>query len=568
MTQCNQERNSMRNRVSILLLCSGGNSTSLIVGRMKSDLQVDEEWHIEARGYGDLRFIIGKFNYVLVAPQIMFQFEEIKKIVIQYEGIRLIPINSKIYAACDGHAINNLIREDSGSPSIPEREEIMSEKTTSFMDRFSDWMAKYIVPVGQKISNQRHLAAIKDGLTVLIPATIVGGFAILLAVPPVPTGVTEPSNFFYAFLLGWQSWANANSTILMTPYNLTIGIISLYVVCGVSYRLAVNYGMNGINNMISALLVFLTISGALDLENSTILVSRLGAGYMFAAMLIAILVVEITRMFDVHNIKIKLPDTVPPNVAAPFNVLIALVFNVVLFSIVNALLMNFTGGGIPDLIYMVFQPLISASGTLPSILLLTFLSTLFWFFGIHGDNMMSAVVTPITTMALAANAEAVAAGEAMPYIYAGSMAAVFGGWIVCNNAMNLVVLLTAKSKRTRSLAKVAAIPAFFDIAEPYVFGLPEVLNVYYFIPAVICQILNLTVYYVLATLNIVGRFYITLPFTTPAPLQALLGTGGNVPAFLLSLVLIVVDMVIFYPFMRTYDKQLIKEEEAGAQSAE
>lgn len=568
MTQCNQERNSMRNRVSILLLCSGGNSTSLIVERMKKDLQSDEDWHIEARGYGDLRFIIGKFNYVLIAPQIMFQFEEIKKIVSQYEGIRLIPINSKIYAACDGHAINNLIREDSGSPSIQEREEIMSEKTTSFMDRFSDWMAKYIVPVGQKISNQRHLAAIKDGLTVLIPATIVGGFAILLAVPPVPTGVTEPSNFFYAFLLGWQSWANANSTILMTPYNLTIGIISLYVVCGVSYRLAVNYGMNGINNMISALLVFLTISGALDLENSTILVSRLGAGYMFAAMLIAILVVEITRMFDVHNIKIKLPDTVPPNVAAPFNVLIALVFNVVLFSIVNALLMNFTGGGIPDLIYMVFQPLISASGTLPSILLLTFLSTLFWFFGIHGDNMMSAVVTPITTMALAANAEAVAAGEAMPYIYAGSMAAVFGGWIVCNNAMNLVVLLTAKSKRTRSLAKVAAIPAFFDIAEPYVFGLPEVLNVYYFIPAVICQILNLTVYYVLATLNIVGRFYITLPFTTPAPLQALLGTGGNVPAFLLSLVLIVVDMVIFYPFMRTYDKQLIKEEEAGAQSAE
>ena len=203
-----------------------------------------------------------------------------------------------------------------------------------------------------------------------------------------------------------------------------------------------------------------------------------------------------------------------------------------------------------------------------SVLLLTFLSTLFWFFGIHGDNMMSAVVTPITTMALAANAEAVAAGEAMPYIYAGSMAAVFGGWIVCNNAMNLVVLLTAKSKRTRSLAKVAAIPAFFDIAEPYVFGLPEVLNVYYFIPAVICQILNLTVYYVLATLNIVGRFYITLPFTTPAPLQALLGTGGNVPAFLLSIVLIVVNMVIFYPFMKTYDKQLIKEEEAGAQSAE
>ena len=69
-------------------------------------------------------------------------------------------------------------------------------------------------------------------------------------------------------------------------------------------------------------------------------------------------------------------------------------------------------------------------------------------------------------------------------------------------------------------------------------------------------------------MNIVGRFYISLPFTTPAPLQALLATGGNVPAFLLSLVLIVVNMIIFYPFMKTFDKQMIKEEEAGAKATE
>lgn len=550
----------MKNRLSILLVCSGGNSTSILVERMKKNLRPEEDWHIEARAYNELPVIVGKFNYVLVAPQIMYEYREIKEIVSQFDDIKLLPISSDVLATCNGSQLNDMIRQDGGSSvSDGERIKIMSGKT-GFMDRFSNWMNEYLVPVGQKISNQRHLAAIKDGLTVLIPATIVGGFAILLAVPPVPAGVTEPSNIFYAFLLAWQSWANANTQILMTPYNLTIGIISLYVVCGVSYRLATNYKMNGINNMISALLVFLTVSGSLDLGNSTINISRLGAGYMFAAMLIAILVVEITRSFDVHNIKIKLPDAVPPNVAAPFNVLIALVFNVVLFSIINAVLTAYTGGGIPDLIYMIFQPLMKASGTLPSVLILSFLSSLFWFFGIHGDNMMSAVITPITTMALAANAEAVATGQPLPYIYAGAMGSIFGGWLVSNNALNLVILLTAKAKRTRSLAKVAAVPAVFNIAEPYVFGLPEVLNVYYFIPKVICQVLNLTVYYFLASANIVGRIYISLPFTTPAPLQALLATGGNVPAFLLSIVLILVNMVIFYPFMKTFDNQLLKEE--------
>ena len=101
------------------------------------------------------------------------------------------------------------------------------------MEKLSDWMMEKLVPVANKIGNQRHLAAVRDGLTIIIPATIVGGFAILLAVPPVPASITEPSNFFYAFLLAWKSWAAANSAILMTPYHFTIGIISISEASGV-----------------------------------------------------------------------------------------------------------------------------------------------------------------------------------------------------------------------------------------------------------------------------------------------------------------------------------------------
>ncbi len=100
----------------------------------------------------------------------------------------------------------------------------MSETKTSVMDKFQSVMETYVVPVGAKISEQRHLAAIRDGLTVMIPMTVIGGFACLLAVPPVPATITEPSNFFYALLLAWKSWAGAHASTLMLPYHLTIEV--------------------------------------------------------------------------------------------------------------------------------------------------------------------------------------------------------------------------------------------------------------------------------------------------------------------------------------------------------
>lgn len=554
-------------KISVLLVCAGGNSTSILVNDMYKHLSDDENWLIEADAIENVSNVIGKYDYVLVAPQIAFHMREIQELADRMGDIVVIPISSQVFASCDGSAINETLRAFINPTKNDERGfDNMSEntKTNGFMDKLSNWMMEKLVPIANKIGSQRHLASVRDGLTIIIPATIVGGFAILLAVPPVPTTVTEPSNIFYAFLLAWKDWAATNNNILMAPYYLTIGIISIYAVCGVSYMLAKQYKMNALNNMVSALLVYLVISGAIDFETQALSISRLGAGYMFAAMITGLLVVEITRAFDVHNIKIKLPDSVPPNVAGPFNVLIALVFNVVVFSLINAALTTYTGGGIPDLIYTIFTPLMKATGSLPSILFLAFLSSLFWFFGIHGDNMMSAVTTPITTAALAANAEAMAAGQPLPYIYAGAMTAVWGGWLAGNIAMNIDCLLFAKSGRIKSLSKVAAIPAVFNIAEPYVFGYPKVLNLYSFIPSTICMVLNITVYYVLATANIVGRFYISLPFTTPAPLQAFLATGGDVNTLLLSFVLMVVNMAIFFPFVRAYDNSIIQEERETA----
>lgn len=543
------------------MVCAVGASSSLVVQSMKRNLNDDENWVIEARSLSELPNVIAKYDMILVAPQVAYAQKEIEETARPYGGIKVVTVDSKDFASANGEAINRKVRDVlKGSPKPKEGEnKKMSEKKVSFMDKISAFMEEHIVPIGMKISNQRHLAAVRDGLTILIPVTIIGGFAVLLAVPPIPATITEPSNFFYAFLLAWKSWAGAHAVGLMTPYYLTIGIIAVYVVCGVSYQLAKSYKMDGLNNMISALLVYLCVSGAFDIATASLNTGMLGAGYMFSAMLVGCLVVEVNRLFQKYNITIKLPDSVPPNVAAPFNVLLPLIFNVVVFMLVDSLLISLTGAGIAKLVYTIFQPLMRATGSLPSVLIINLLMTTFWFFGIHGANMLSVVTSPITTAALAANAEAVVAGQQAPYIYAGAMNSVFGNWITYT-AMLIVIFIFGKSQQTRSVARVAIVPSCFNINEPSIFGLPTVLNVYTYIPMIICSFINCSTYYLLAQANVLGRFYVTLPFTVPGPLQAFLATG-DAKTILVWFILFAVDMVILYPFITTYDKQLYKQEQ-------
>ena len=203
-----------------------------------------------------------------------------------------------------------------------------------------------------------------------------------------------------------------------------------------------------------------------------------------------------------------------------------------------------------------------ATGSLPSVLLINILMTTFWFFGIHGGNMLSVVTSPITTAALAANAEAMTSGQPLPYIFAGSMNTVFGNWMTYN-ALVLVLFIFAKSKQNSSIAKVGVVPSLFNINEPLIFGIPTVLNVYTYIPMLICGCFNCAVYYLLAAANMVGRFYITLPFTIPGPLQAFLATG-DIKTTLLWIVLFAIDMVIMLPFIKAYDKQLYTAEQEEA----
>ncbi len=419
-------------------------------------------------------------------------------------------------------------------------------------------MEAYLIPVWEKVSHQRHLAAIRNGLTVMIPMTIIGGISCILAVPPVPSTITEPSNFFYFFLLVWKNWAAAHVSVLSLPYYLTIGIISIYVAAGIACQLARSYHMDIINNVLSTLLVFLCVSNIVDFDTGSLAIERLGANYMFGAMVIALLVVEINHFFIKRNIIINLPDSIPPNITAPFNMLIPLTFNVVVFIFINSFCTNLTGDSLTGLIFSIFQPLMKVTGSLPSVLLINFIITTFWFFGIHGPNMVGVVTIPVTTAALAANMEAYATGTQMQYIFAGNVNSVFGNWITYH-AILLVIFTVCKSSRLKSIAKLAIIPSIFNINEPCIFGVPTVLNLYTYIPILICNILNFSTYYLLASAEILGKFYMSLPFTVPGPIAASLA-AMDIKNGILWVALLGVNYMITLPFIKIYDNKMIAVE--------
>ncbi|WP_195599040.1 PTS sugar transporter subunit IIC [Longibaculum muris] len=428
------------------------------------------------------------------------------------------------------------------------------------MNTFQEKLEKVLVPIAEKLSKQRHLAAVRDAMGILIPLTIIGGFAILLAQPPVNPETMRGTNFFYQFLLAWYDWSHANSAILMIPYNLTLGAISLYVVGAVAYRLSGSYQLPKLESAFTAILTFLAIAAApIALENGTFMnMSNLGAGGMFTAIIVALLTVEITNVFVSRNITIKMPASVPPNVASPFKILIPMAINVVGFILLNTLCTSLTGDGLANLLTNLLQPLLSATESLPSILILLLISQLFWFFGIHGDNMVGAVVTPIITMNVALNLEAYNAGQPMTHIFAGQFNGVWGGWCTYI-ALLIAMILVGKSQQIKALCKLAPLSTAFNINEPLVFGVPTVLNVFTLIPTLVCTVINICVAYGATYFGLIGKTYLVLPWTTPAPLAAFLSTM-DWKALVLWIILCAIDVLIIIPFMRNYDKQLLAEE--------
>lgn len=189
------------------------------------------------------------------------------------------------------------------------------------------------------------------------------------------------------------------------------------------------------------------------------------------------------------------------------------------------------------------------------------LSQLLWAVGIHGASVTGAVANPFKEANLAANAAAQAAGEAMPAIFTTPFWAFFiviGG---SGATLGLVFLmLRSRSSHLKGIGKVALVPGLFNINEPVIFGMPLIFNPTMFIPFVFCQTVCALIAYYAVKLGFVMRAFATVPWTTPAPLGAMIA-AADWKAGVLVLVPAAISTVIYFPFFKAYEKQLLRQEE-------
>lgn len=429
---------------------------------------------------------------------------------------------------------------------------------------FKEKMKKLIQKTAVFLDRQPHINSMKNGILVTVPATIIGGIMMIIATPPV-TADMQPTNFFFQFMLAWKDWATTYNEALMIPYHLTLGVISVYAVAAIAYYMAKKRNVNELSATISAVMIFLMIAAPAksyqDLGTMMSIAYLDGKG-LFSAIIVGLLSVEVMNFLFKRNIKIRMPDSVPPMVTAPFEALIPLIVNIILFYGGSLILESTTGYALPALIIAMMKPLIYAADSLPGVLFMVFLINLFWIFGINGGAVVNSVASAFVLSNLSANAAAVEAGEAMQYINSGPFYNVFGniGGFAATLGMVIMMLFVSKSSQLKSVSRIAIGPQLFNINEPVTYGMPLVMNPYLVVPILLVPSINVIIAYMCTSIGWIGKIYINAPWTLPGPLLAFASTL-DWRAVVLWFVLLGVDMLLYLPFLKMYDRYLLNKEE-------
>ena len=449
----------------------------------------------------------------------------------------------------------------------------MFDKITKFMDE------KLSTPMA-KLAEQRHLRAIRDGIIATLPLIIVSSmFMVIAFLPnsmPADWGITQ-------FLM-------ANQTKILLPYRVSMYIMTLYAVFGIGYSLACSYDLDGLSGGILAELAFLlTIIPAsipapgeavtalaaesADLANYLAQVpsgfvlpmGNLGSAGMFIGIIVSFFAVEVFRWTQKSGFKISMPPQVPSSVARSFE---SLTPTAIVLLVVAAITM-FIGIDVHGIVSKIVAPLVSATDSLPSVLLIIFLAQFFWSFGIHGWSIVGSLARPLWLVLLEENTTNYVASAAVTNIAAEP----FYQWFVMiggsGATIGLAILFAvrAKSAYGKALGKTAIIPAIFNINEPMIFGAPIVLNPMLIIPFIIAPLLNGTIAWFATSMGLVNRVVASSPWTLPGPIGAFLACGNDWRAAVLSIVLILLSVAIYYPFFKMYDNQLLEDEQNADNAA-
>ena len=412
-------------------------------------------------------------------------------------------------------------------------------------------------PFFEKISRNIYLRAIRDGFIAGMPVILFSSIFILIAYVPNAWGF---------------HWSKDIETFLMTPYSYSMGILAFFV-GGTTAKaltdsknrdLPATNQINFLSTMLASMVGFLLMA-AEPAKEGGFLTAFMGTKGLLTAFIAAFVTVNVYKVCVKNNVTIRMPEDVPPNISQVFKDLIPFTVSVVLLYGLELLVKGTLGVTVAESIGTLLAPLFSAADGYLGITLIFGAYAFFWFVGIHGPSIVEPAIAAITYANIDVNLHLIQAGQhADKVITSGTQMfiATMGG----TGATLIVPFLfmwICKSDRNRAIGRASVVPTFFGVNEPILFGAPIVLNPIFFVPFIFTPIVNVWIFkFFVDTLNM-NSFSANLPWVTPGPLGIVLGTNFQVLSFILAGLLVVVDTIIYYPFVKVYDEQILEEERSG-----
>ncbi|KMY49850.1 PTS sugar transporter subunit IIC [Peribacillus loiseleuriae] len=444
------------------------------------------------------------------------------------------------------------------------------------MKRLTDFLDKYLSPLGTKLGNQRHLKALSNGMMMTLPLLVIGSIFMMLNNPPIniQTVDMETSNVFIRFLINWKQWAMANSESLLAPYHMTFGMLGLMTSFSVSYCLAKSYKMDAAVSGIMTMSVFLLVCSSVVQvpvgDNGTIsaITSQyLSSDGLFVALILSFACVEITRMVDKLGIKVKFPSSVPSMVTTFVNSLLPLFINIIVIYGINLMLISTLGKSFPEAIMSLLTPAIDVGNNIWVYAGIIMFSNVLWFLGINGTSVIFSIVFMIGLAGTGANAEMVARGlePTNPMNLQLFRYAMLGG---AGGTLGLVVLMwKSKSAKLKSLARISVVPGICSINEPITFGVPIAYNPLMAIPYILTPSICVVLGYYAQVWGFITPGYIADPSFIPFFIQGWM-SGMDIRNVIFMFLCIGLSLVTFYPFFKAYEKVAIQQEVEEAKEEE
>lgn len=409
-----------------------------------------------------------------------------------------------------------------------------------------------VQPSINKLSNNRYLKAVMGGMMTAFPATMIGALASLVKSFPY-----EPYQNFIT--------STGISNFIQLPITFTTNFLAVIFVYCIANSLAETFDEKGTIPGVLALISFFMITPtqatmSIMGEAQIIPMDWLGATGIFSAIIVALVTARLYVFVVKKGWTIKMPDSVPPFIKESFASLIPGLIIIPIFIIIAAVFANTQFGSMHQFIYYFLQtPLQNLGGNIGALITVAIISQLLWAFGIHGTMVAFSVMMPIWSALDTAQLSAYSSGQPLPNIVGFAFFTVytFGGTVLGLN----ILMLKAKSQRLKTLGKLSIVPGIFGITEPIIFGTPLVLNPVFAIPFVFGNVITLIIAYVATVINIVPAPAGVGVMGMPIFLQGLLQGSWKIGALQLALVLLWI--VIWYPFFKIADNKAFMEESSA-----